>query len=397
MVELSPGFTAVTGETGAGKTMVVTSLGLLLGGRADPALVRIGASAVVEGRVTVRPGRPSPCGPRRRGPSWTTAPCSSAAPCPRKAARGPTSAGAPCRWGCSASCRRARRRPRPDRPAGAAEARPAARRARPVRGRGGLRAPRRVHRRLPAAAGRLRAAGGAHHPGLRERAGGRPAALRLAEIEAVAPRAGEDAELAAEAERLGHAEALVSRWRSHRALAGDPEGTLRASTRRPRGRRRPAPWRPARSHDPALAALPTARRGRRSCWLTRRGTCRVPPGDLTPTCAAWRPEERRSALNGLTRKYGEDVGAVPAGGGAPRASPGVGVGDDDRIGGLTWRRDALRAEPPSWRSARRTPVREAAARSSRTPSPRASPRSPRLTPGSPSPCGSTRVTRTGIE
>jgi DNA repair protein RecN (Recombination protein N) len=54
VVELSPGFTAVTGETGAGKTMVVTSLGLLLGGRADPALVRIGAGkAVVEGRVTV--------------------------------------------------------------------------------------------------------------------------------------------------------------------------------------------------------------------------------------------------------------------------------------------------------------------------------------------------------
>ena len=57
VVELSPGFTAVTGETGAGKTMVVTSLGLLLGGRADPALVRIGAkAAVVEGRVTVPEG-----------------------------------------------------------------------------------------------------------------------------------------------------------------------------------------------------------------------------------------------------------------------------------------------------------------------------------------------------
>ncbi|MGW4080546.1 AAA family ATPase, partial [Streptomyces asiaticus] len=54
VVELSPGFTAVTGETGAGKTMVVTSLGLLLGGRADAALVRIGAkAAVVEGRLTV--------------------------------------------------------------------------------------------------------------------------------------------------------------------------------------------------------------------------------------------------------------------------------------------------------------------------------------------------------
>ncbi|MYZ34694.1 MULTISPECIES: AAA family ATPase, partial [unclassified Streptomyces] len=60
VVELSPGFTAVTGETGAGKTMVVTSLALLLGGRADPALVRIGArSAVVEGRLTMAAGTPA--------------------------------------------------------------------------------------------------------------------------------------------------------------------------------------------------------------------------------------------------------------------------------------------------------------------------------------------------
>ncbi|UCR90210.1 DNA repair protein RecN [Mycetocola spongiae] len=48
---LGPGFTAITGETGAGKTMVVTALGLLLGGRADPAAVRRGASqATVDGR-----------------------------------------------------------------------------------------------------------------------------------------------------------------------------------------------------------------------------------------------------------------------------------------------------------------------------------------------------------
>ena len=48
---LGPGFTAVTGETGAGKTMVVTALGLLLGQRADPGLVRQGQSqSWVEGR-----------------------------------------------------------------------------------------------------------------------------------------------------------------------------------------------------------------------------------------------------------------------------------------------------------------------------------------------------------
>jgi DNA repair protein RecN (Recombination protein N) len=57
MLELSPGFTVVTGETGAGKTMVVTGLGLLFGGRADPARVRPGAQrAVVEGRLTIEPG-----------------------------------------------------------------------------------------------------------------------------------------------------------------------------------------------------------------------------------------------------------------------------------------------------------------------------------------------------
>jgi DNA repair protein RecN (Recombination protein N) len=56
VLELSPGFTVVTGETGAGKTMVVTGLGLLFGGRADPARVRPGAQrAVVEGRLQIEP------------------------------------------------------------------------------------------------------------------------------------------------------------------------------------------------------------------------------------------------------------------------------------------------------------------------------------------------------
>ena len=48
---LGPGFTALTGETGAGKTMVVTALGLLLGGRADSGALRSGAAkAVAEAR-----------------------------------------------------------------------------------------------------------------------------------------------------------------------------------------------------------------------------------------------------------------------------------------------------------------------------------------------------------
>jgi len=51
---LGPGFTALTGETGAGKTMVVTALGLLLGERSDSGAVRSGsAQAVVEGHWQV--------------------------------------------------------------------------------------------------------------------------------------------------------------------------------------------------------------------------------------------------------------------------------------------------------------------------------------------------------
>jgi DNA repair protein RecN (Recombination protein N) len=51
---LGPGFTAITGETGAGKTMLVTALGLLLGDRGDATLIRTDTTkTVVEGRWTI--------------------------------------------------------------------------------------------------------------------------------------------------------------------------------------------------------------------------------------------------------------------------------------------------------------------------------------------------------
>ncbi|MFC8801615.1 DNA repair protein RecN [Promicromonospora sp. NPDC057138] len=53
-VPLSDGLTVITGETGAGKTMVLTGLNLLMGAKADPQSVRPGASSsAVEGRVRV--------------------------------------------------------------------------------------------------------------------------------------------------------------------------------------------------------------------------------------------------------------------------------------------------------------------------------------------------------
>jgi DNA repair protein RecN (Recombination protein N) len=57
VLELGPGLNVVTGETGAGKTMLVTALGLLLGDRADAGAVRSGAKAArVEGLVAVDDG-----------------------------------------------------------------------------------------------------------------------------------------------------------------------------------------------------------------------------------------------------------------------------------------------------------------------------------------------------
>ena len=56
-VRLGRGTTALTGETGAGKTLLVGALGLLLGDRADPTAVRAGTDeALVEGRFDVETG-----------------------------------------------------------------------------------------------------------------------------------------------------------------------------------------------------------------------------------------------------------------------------------------------------------------------------------------------------
>jgi DNA repair protein RecN (Recombination protein N) len=54
---LGPGLTAVTGETGAGKTMLVEAIELLVGGRADTSMVRHGADeARIDGRFVTADG-----------------------------------------------------------------------------------------------------------------------------------------------------------------------------------------------------------------------------------------------------------------------------------------------------------------------------------------------------
>ena len=67
---VGPGLTAISGETGAGKTLVTGALALLGGERADSTMVRDGAAeARVEGRfedAVRRRGRAHPCGAARR-------------------------------------------------------------------------------------------------------------------------------------------------------------------------------------------------------------------------------------------------------------------------------------------------------------------------------------------
>jgi DNA repair protein RecN (Recombination protein N) len=357
VVELSPGFTAVTGETGAGKTMVVTSLGLLLGGRADPALVRIGADkAVVEGRISLRPDaraavRAEEAGAELEDGELLISRTVSAEGRSRAhvggrsvpvgllgeladdlvAVHGQTDQ--------QGLLRPARQREALDRYAGDAVAAPLVKYGS-------------AYRRLREVAAEL------EELTTRARERAQEADLLrfgLEEVSAAQPQPGEDAELAAEAERLGHAEALASAATvGHAALAGNPEdpegvdaGTLVAAAQRALDA--------VSAHDPVLASL-----------AARLGEVGILLGDIAGELAGYADnldadplrlaavEERRAVLAHLVRKYGEPgaVGHAEGGGidavlawaetSASRLAELE--GDDDRIGELTAERDALRAE-----------------------------------------------------
>ncbi|WP_415948961.1 DNA repair protein RecN [Streptomyces sp. KLOTTS4A1] len=347
VVELSPGFTAVTGETGAGKTMVVTSLGLLLGGRADAALVRIGAkSAVVEGRVKVPAEasavvRAEEAGAELDDGALLISRTVSAEGRSRAhlggrsvpvgllgeladdlvAVHGQTDQ--------QGLLKPARQRQALDRYAGDAVAVPLAKYT------AAYRRFRAVDTELEEITTRAR-----------ERAQ-EADLLRfgIEEIAGVEPRAGEDVELAAEAERLGHAEALASAaTAAHSALAGnpeDPEGV--DATLLVGGAQRALDA--VRAHDPALAALGE-----------RIGEIGILLSDVAGELAGYADdldadplrlaavEERRAALAQLTRKYGETIDAVLAWAEDSATRLTELEGDDERIGELTAERDALRGE-----------------------------------------------------
>ena len=347
VVELSPGFTAVTGETGAGKTMVVTSLGLLLGGRADPALVRIGAkSAVVEGRITTADGDPAAVRAEEAGAELDDGVLLISRTVSAEGRSRAHVGGRSVPVGLLGELaddlvavhgqtdqqgllRPARQRQALDRYAGDAVSVP-------------LAAYATAHRRLRAVASELDELTTLARERTQE-----ADLLRfgLEEIAAVEPLPGEDTDLAAEAERLGHAEALASAaTAAHAALAGDLEDleavdatTLVAGAHRALDA--------VRSHDRELSAL-----------ADRLGEIGILLSDVAGELAGYADgldadplrlaavEERRAALTQLTRKYGQDIAAVLAWSEESAARLAELEGDDDRIGELTAERDALRAE-----------------------------------------------------
>ena len=69
-VEFEPGLNLLTGETGAGKSILVDALGLVSGSRADRSLVRTAAErATVEALFEVEPDGPAAAWLRTRGPA----------------------------------------------------------------------------------------------------------------------------------------------------------------------------------------------------------------------------------------------------------------------------------------------------------------------------------------
>ena len=368
VLELSAGFTALTGETGAGKTMVVTALGLLFGGRADPARVRPGAArASVEGRLLVsakvaREVEESGGDLDDNGSTLVLSRSVSAEGRSRAFAGGhsvPVSllqvladdlVAVHGQSDQQQLLKPGRQRDALDRFAGPELA-------------AALSDYRRVFSRHRAVREELESLTQAE----RERATeAETLRLGLAEVEAVAPVAGEDAALLAEEEKLANADALhAAATTAHEALVGDPASASVDSSDAVTllgvaGRALEA----VRSHDPMLAGL--ADRLTEASYLISDVAGELASYteslDSDPARLA-AVQERRAALGRLIRVYGAASGDVAA---VLDWAKQAGVrlaeleGDDDKIAALAEEESALGAEVAS-RAAQLTALRSAAA------------------------------------
>jgi len=347
VLELSRGLTVLTGETGAGKTIVVTGLGLLFGGRADFGLVRTGSGrALVEGRVQVPLDGPAARraldaggeldegalilgrtvgadGRSRAYVGGRSAPVSLLAELAEDlvAVHG--------QHDQQRLLRAARQREALDRYAGEPVA--------------GLLA--RYHDRydrLKATVAELAEITGR----ARERAQ-EADLLRLGvtEIQAAAPLPGEDLALVAEVQRLAHADTLRGAAASaHEALLGDPVASAGADASTLVGSARRA-LDQARDHDPALAAL--ADRLAEVSYLladVAGDLASYADGVDTDPLRLQAAQERQAVLGGLTRKYGDTVADVLTWSDRAAARLLTLDHDDDRGTTLRGEHDRLRAE-----------------------------------------------------
>jgi len=350
VLELSPGFTVVTGETGAGKTMVVTGLGLMFGGRADPARVRPGSDrATVEGHLRVDPAgrvaqQVSEAGGELDDDGTLIVSRSVSAEGRSRAFAGGRSVPVSLLTYLADDLvavhgqadqqqllRAGRQRAALDRFAGPELARVAA---------GYHRAYQR-HREIRAELAELTSRA-------RERALEAEDLRRgLAEIEQLAPAEGEDTELRAEEDRLANADALhTAASTAHDALLGDPSsgsydlpdavGLLGTATQALEA---------AAGHDAVLAGL-AARLSEAAYLVSDVGAelaSYVQSVEADPARLA-AVQQRRAELTRLVRSYGPAVPA-PGAGQEPGAEPGPGPAEVERSGGelgavLAWAKQA---------------------------------------------------------
>ncbi len=346
VLELDPGLTVVTGETGAGKTMVVTGLGLLLGGRADAGAVRSGSGrAMVEGRLRLAAGSPAAARAEDAGAEIEDGEL--------LVARAVSAEGRSRAWlggravpvgvlaelagdlvavhGQSdqqALLAPARQRAALDRYAGPAVTEPLAAYAEDYRRLQEIEAE--LVEIRTGAARRLQEAD----------------LLRfgLEEVAGVGPEAGEDAALDAEAGRLAHADALRSAAETaHAALLGEPDSVEAADALTLVGSARRA-LEQVRQHDAELAVVADrlaeilALLSQAGADLaTYTGTVEADPLRLATV------QERRAALRTLTRKYGPELADVLAWAKESAVRLELLDRDDERLAELTTERGDLRA------------------------------------------------------
>jgi DNA repair protein RecN (Recombination protein N) len=338
VLDLHPGLNVVTGETGAGKTMVVTGLGLLLGARADAGLVRSGAgSAVVEGLVDVAADHPAALRAAEAGADVTDGLVlvrSVSAEGRSRAHVGGRSApvgvlgeigehlvavhGQADQWRLRQSDQH---RAVLDQFGGA-----------PLQK--ALLAYTEVYDAHQAAAAEL--------ADLREQARDRAREIEvlqhgLEQLEQVDPQSGEDADLRVEDERLGHAEGLRGAASlAHDHLAGAEEY---AAEPVPSVVELIASARQALTgevdHDPALRELDRrlADLGYLAADLAADLSGYLSDIEVDPARMAW-VQQRRADLSALTRKYGETIDDVLGWGKASAQRLDVLLGSDSRIEAL---------------------------------------------------------------